>query len=540
MTSFRKILLTVVALAAITAGATAILHNNGAASDTANGYRAGYESVAHVPMAQVDNEGFLNALSEAGAESARIKSMAATRTPTPTPTNEPVCTRLIATYRGKELVVGEEVDRQDIEVRGLFYNGHTYTTETVTKYEILNPVIYDVGENEITVWYEGLDATFKVRGKEPLEIVSITARYKGGAIIVSNKINKNDVEVYAHYNWTDKSPDKITNFTLEPDTIEAVGNNKIYVHYGDLDPVTINVTGLEKKITAVEVKYLGGVVYVGDYVDESDFEVIVTYNDGSEGTADNFTITGQSINAVGPNNVIVSYKGYNRVVEVQGVERPTAIWDDFPAYSHGNASTFVTLIVSREKRAQSIEIGYVDWKDIDACVNRVFHTNNYLGFEVTYTDPDAIFEFPMPCRVRVPDDFNSENFAVFYSPNKKTITARVSGEFMGGNRFFAFTMEEPGTYIMVDMATGRLVSSINVKETNLRLRPNRNYSIDPVVLPDTAGNKEVTYYSTDESVATVSDKGKIKTLEPGECDIYIQATDESGVYEVIHLTVTKK
>ena len=542
MSDFKKTALTLAVLALIAVGTvTALKHNRVQTTEQAV-YPAAKGTSTPVPAAEISNEKFLDALGTAGKQDSGIRLMAATRTPTPTPTEVPECTRLIAYYRGKEVVVGDEVDKQDVDVKGVFYNGKTYSTQTVTDFEIIDSTIYEVGENIITVFYEGQEATIKVTGKEPLEIVSITARYKGGSVIVSNAINRNDVQVYANYNWTDKASDLITNFILEPATVEAVGNNTIYVYYGDLDPVTIVVRGTEKTITSVKATYIGEAVYVGNSVDESDIEVLVTYNDGSETTVDNFTLTGQEINTAGVNYVVVSYKGHVMRVEVQGIERPTAKWNNFPSYYIGNgASTFVTLLVSRQKRAQTIEVNYVNWEDIDNCVNRVFLTQNYLGFEVTYTDPDAIMEFPIPCRVRRPDEFDPDNFAIFYTPNKETIMARVNGEYLDGARnFFVFEMEEQGTYIMVDMAEGKLVSSINVKETDIKLRVNRNYSIEPTVLPTTAGIKEVSYYSTDDNVATVSDKGKVKSIAPGECDIYIQAIDGSGVFEVIHVKVTNK
>jgi len=490
----------------------------------------------------------LRTLNDAGANSAIVKSMAATRTPTPTwtptptPTRVPVLTKIEAIYTGSEVVVGDQVDKQKIVVTGTFYDGLVYTTDNITGFKIINPTVYTVGDNEIRVFYGSYMATVTVPGREQLKIVSITAVYTGDDIIVSNKINKSDVKVFAQYNWPEKDQDQITGFTLSPATIEAVGINKITVQYGNLTPVTILVNGIEKEITKVEMRYIGDVVYVGTYVDKTDFEVIATYNDGSQSNIDNFTITGNLINNEGINYVVLNYKNFTERLEVQGVAKPSSKWKNVPGGSYsGDSSTIVTLLVSRDKRAQTISIGYVPWQEIDACVNRVFYTNNYLGFEITYTDPDAIFEFPIPCRVRRPEEFNAENFAIYYSPNKKTIMARVNGEYLDANKeYYVFDMEEPGTYIMVDMDEGKLVSSINVVSTDIKLRVNRNYSIDPVVLPTTAGNREVSYYSTDEWVATVSERGKIKAIAPGECDIYIQALDDSGVYEVIHVTVTEK
>ncbi len=535
------ILLTIMIMAGMTAGLGFLGQNKRGNTDL---YQMTYISgtPTPIPLSVVDNEKAEWTLYDAGLMGAEIKSMAATRTPTPTPTEIPTVESISATYKGGEVVVGDEVDKQDIVVTAKLYNGSKYFTEKVYNFEIYDPYIYEVGDNEIVISYEGAETTIKVVGREQLEIVSITAKYKGSSVIVSNKINKSDVEVYVNYNWTDRKPDKITNFTLEPETVEYVGRNEINVYYGELEPVQIYVTGTAKTITAVSVNYIGEAVYVGEYVEEKDIEVLVTYNDGSEDTVEDFKMTGGLINSVGTNYVVVTYKGFVNKISVTGVEKDTTLRDIFGSYKYSSdASSVVRLLISRNKRAESIDVSYVNWEEIDNCVNRVFNTGNYLGFEVTYTDPEAILEFPLYCCVTRPDDFPVENFGIYYSPNKKTIMARAVGEFIDQDeKQYVFIMEEPGTYIMVDEIDGKLVSSINVEETELTLKINRNYSLNPIVLPATASNCEIVYYSSDESVATVSDKGKIKTIAPGECDIYIEAQDGSGVQEIVHITVKAK
>ena len=537
------VLMTIMIIAGITACFGIFAQNKNESKENNNDAAyVMYETPTPIPLAIVDNERAERTFYEAGLTGATIKSMAATRTPTPTPTEPPVCVSITATYTGSELVVGDEVDKQDITVKAKFYNGSKYFTETVSGFEISDPYLYEVGENEIVVFYEGEEATIVVKAREELEIVSISAKYKGDSIIVSNAINLKDIEVYVNYNWTDRKSDKITNFTIEPEIVEDVGRNEIYVYYGELDPVTIYVTGIAKKVTGVTASYIGEPVYVGDYVSEDDIEVIVTYNDGSEDTVDDFKMTGDLINSTGTNYVVVTYKGYVNKIAVTGIEKDQTLQNIFKNYkTYADASSIVRLLISRNKRAESIDVSYVNWEEIDNCVNRVFNTDNYLGFEVTYTDPEAILEFPLYCCVTRPDDFPTENFGIYYSPNKKTIMARVVGEYIDDDeKQYVFIMEEPGTYIMVDEIDGKLVSSINVEETEITLKTNRNYSLNPTVLPQTATNREVTYYSSDESVATVSDKGKIKTLTPGECDIYIEAQDGSGVQEIVHITVTAK
>ena len=115
--------------------------------------------------------------------------------------------------------------------------------------------------------------------------------------------------------------------------------------------------------------------------------------------------------------------------------------------------------------------------------------------------------------------------------------AKVIGDFLDEEKTeYEFVVYEPGMYIMVNEVTERLVTDIIV-ETDLELKVNRSYALNPVVFPLTAENRDVTYYSTDEDVATVSPNGKIRTRGEGTCEIWIEAEDESGVFVVVTVKV---
>ena len=90
--------------------------------------------------------------------------------------------------------------------------------------------------------------------------------------------------------------------------------------------------------------------------------------------------------------------------------------------------------------------------------------------------------------------------------------------------------------MLVREVSNLLVTEIIV-ETELEMKVNRSFSLNPVVFPLNADNRSVTYRSTDEDVATVSDNGKIRTYSEGECEIWIEAEDDSGVYVVVNVVV---
>lgn len=57
--------------------------------------------------------------------------------------------------------------------------------------------------------------------------------------------------------------------------------------------------------------------------------------------------------------------------------------------------------------------------------------------------------------------------------------------------------------------------------------------------PENASNKEMEFSSSNESVATVSDTGLVTAVAPGTANIKVKATDGSGEYETVKVTVVK-
>lgn len=85
-----------------------------------------------------------------------------------------------------------------------------------------------------------------------------------------------------------------------------------------------------------------------------------------------------------------------------------------------------------------------------------------------------------------------------------------------------------------------LVSSIKLSETTLGLVEGDSHHISAIVSPKEATNPEVTWTSSNTSVATVTGSGDVKAVAPGEAKITVAATDGSGVTATCQVSVVKK
>ena len=82
----------------------------------------------------------------------------------------------------------------------------------------------------------------------------------------------------------------------------------------------------------------------------------------------------------------------------------------------------------------------------------------------------------------------------------------------------------------------QLVTDITLSETSITLQPDESKTLTWTVLPEDADNKTVTWASSDEAVATVTD-GLVVAVADGTCTITCSATDGSGVKAECQVTV---
>ncbi len=447
-----------------------------------------------------------------------------------------VIEELEANYLGDDLYIGSPIPAGKIEVYARYSDG---SYEQVRDFELTVKTVEKKGLNSIPVTYKGKTAYVKVVGKPPLAVEEIHAVYNGGNVIVGNSINKSNIAVTVYYN--DGTSKEVTNFNISPGVVEREGYNQITVSYGSAT-AKIEVYGDAREIVDMQAKYTGGGVIVGKKVKKEEIEVIVTYNDGTDEQIENYGMFGELIEYEGENLVLIYIDAFMQEITVRGVQGFAANFDNpisnyFVSEDH-SYYTEVTLGMDMEVGADKFFLKEADQEVAGKAIQRVVYTDEFIGFELFYDDDEMIRNFPMAMKVSVPDGFEPENFAVYYTPNRTTIMAKVVGDFVDEEQTeYEFVVYEPGMYIVVNEESKRLVTDIIV-ETEVKLKENRSYALNPVVFPLTAENRDVTFYSTDEDVATVSANGKIRTHSEGICEIWIEAEDESGVYVIVTVEVT--
>ncbi len=72
------------------------------------------------------------------------------------------------------------------------------------------------------------------------------------------------------------------------------------------------------------------------------------------------------------------------------------------------------------------------------------------------------------------------------------------------------------------------MTGVTLNKTSATMEKGGTLSLTAAVTPSDASNKEITWSSSDTTIATVSDEGEITALEPGNVNIF--AATEDGVF----------
>ena len=83
------------------------------------------------------------------------------------------------------------------------------------------------------------------------------------------------------------------------------------------------------------------------------------------------------------------------------------------------------------------------------------------------------------------------------------------------------------------------VNEITLSESSFTLQVNESRTITASVIPDNATNKNVTWSSSNNSIATVDQTGKVTAKAIGSCTITCSSTDGSGVKAECEVTVAR-
>ena len=82
------------------------------------------------------------------------------------------------------------------------------------------------------------------------------------------------------------------------------------------------------------------------------------------------------------------------------------------------------------------------------------------------------------------------------------------------------------------------VTGLELNKSTLTLQEKGSYALTAIAKPDDATNKDVTWKSSDTSIATVSEDGTVTAISAGTATITVTAQDGSGVSTSCSVTVT--
>ncbi len=435
---------------------------------------------------------------------------------------------LTATYNKDSATVGDTLKREDITVYAYYSNG---LGETVTDYSISSTVVSVVGTNRFTVVYQGNTAEFYVTGKEVKRPEKLYVSYFGGPVIVGNAPKRDDFYVTVLYN--DNSMEEITSFELTPTVIKKEGDNTFAVSFGGLS-AEVKIQGLAKEVVSITAEYKGLPVVIGKTLSLDDIIVTATFNDGSKDTVTNFSVSGSVVYEIGDNLITVFCGDAVAYINVRGVEAEIIDYDNAAEgfVRNGELYSRIKLAVNSKADPKEISIESIKAALVKKAVQRAVKTETFLAFEVVFDNPELDLFLPMTMKVSVPEGIAKENFAVFYTPNRKTILGQMNGEFLKDGTY-EFKIFHPGTYVIADCKEMIFVETLELEENEISLRVGRSSSLSPAIYPHNATNKSVVYTSTRPDIVTVDENGLLEALEPGAAVITAETQDGSGKKDTV-------
>lgn len=181
---------------------------------------------------------------------------------------------------------------------------------------------------------------------------------------------------------------------------------------------------------------------------------------------------------------------------------------------YGEVKTFTTDIVPVE----SVSLDKSEY---------TFNTiGNTQTFNATVLPADATDK-------RVEWSSDSENVATVDANGR--VTAKGNGKAK-----ITVTTKDQGKTASCEVTVAQLVTSISLNQTSLTLNEGQtaNLSVSAIV-PDNANDKSFAWSSSDDSVATVDNSGKVTAKSKGSATIKATATDGSGKYASCSVTVKR-
>ncbi len=529
--------------------------------------------------------------------------------------------RMTVEYKGKEVVVGKEIDTSKVAVT-MWYKDGTTKKLSPDDYTISPTMITHTGENEFTVVYDKggvMPATFTVLGIER-SVSKLEAKYKGPEIIEGGTFLTTDLEVWAIYN--DDSREQVYDFLVSTTVLEKKGTNKITITYGG-QSVTINITGAEKKPNNIVAVYRGEPIIEGGMINTNDVSVTAYFNDGTNETVTDFSLSMNMLTTVGTNTVTVTYKKVTTTIFIVCMPRMVTALEAMykgpeivqnssfnrdqvvvtATFNNGEveqvtdfilASTLVpnlgmntfqvtygtmtanfqvigiartitgsgTMTVEMDnedyegvalvalidgqliREDMELEAEVYEPADLKKVVRKTTKKGKYFGFELEVDGFEFAENQYMTAQIAIPDGFDASKVAVYYTPNRESVMAKLGGGLVSSN-VYEFYAYRSGTYVLLecdkqtlkeaDLRGGQSKPFIFVSGLKKSIKVGDKLNLTAMLMyPESDKEPDFVWSVDDTSVARVTSKGVLTARDSGTVELMVKTKDGkiSYTYEI--------
>lgn len=351
--------------------------------------------------------------------------------------------KLYASYLSIPKSVGNSVGKKEVTVYAQCSDG---TTEQLTDFQLYNNVITTLGENEVYVSCEDQLLSIKAWGVEPKEVVALHATYSGAEVSVGNSVQAENLVVTATHK--DGSVETIYNYVLTPEVIGAIGNQKMAVYYRG-KTTTFHVVGQVRQIVRLTATYRGNPVGVGYSVRPADVYVTAIYQDGAIERVTDFNLLSATIGYVGFHTVTVEAQGHKAEILVEGIAEQMIDFSQGSEFtiSNGVNTGKVSIAIPKNVGSTSLMGKSISNTSISRLLTRTIRKSTYLTFTIEEMNEEISGEFPLTMKIQIPKEFNLARTHLYYTPNKKSILAKMNAQRLGPD-YLIVKIYHSGTYIL--------------------------------------------------------------------------------------------
>lgn len=328
------------------------------------------------------------------------------------------------------------------------------------------------------------------------------------------------------------------------------------------------------KYTGHIVEYTGGPVVVGNYIDKKDVTVVVSYADGTTAVLkeDEYTLDNGFMESVGTKTVWVRYTKNNQSlgsIQVKCVKESVycigfdSMGGSFvePIMSIPPNSTislpkkptkkgyvfdgwymeedYVTKFTGEEKINKTF-IVYAKWVKESAAKETEEEENLWQG-ELTLQSP--VLNVAVGATEAIIVNTMQPGLEIWYgSSNPEVVSVNHNGIITGLKNgravIYAYVVDE-GIELKCRVGVGNLpyITKIKPKKEEAEVEKGDTHQIKLKVLPKKIDKSQVSYKTSNSSIASVNTNGLVKAKKRGTCYITVKTTDGSNLKEKIKITV---